>query len=133
MRKVKSLIREFPETVDASGTRQRRMREGQDAESPVDGIVVDSTDKQTPHTHPFLVGIRVVNAQYISLEGKFQSANKFVTVIGKHLAASIRCLNLCLHIGHKGTIFPRHFGVVVFHSHIIIFPQIRNPLKVSER
>ena len=29
--------------------------------------------------------------------------------------------NLCLHIGHKGTIFPRHFGVIVFHTHIIIY------------
>ena len=30
-------------------------------------------------------------------------------------------VNLCLHIGHKGTIFPRHFGVIVFHTHIIIY------------
>ena len=64
---------------------------------------------------------RLIFANFTFCIGKFQSANKFVTVIGKHFAASIRSLNLCLHIGHKGTLFPRHFGVIVFHTHIIIY------------
>lgn len=75
---------------------------------------------------------RLIFANFTFCIGKFQSANKFVTVIGKHFAASIRSFNLRLHIGHKGTIFPRYFGVIVFHSHIIIyliFPIIAQRIK----
>ena len=79
--------------------------DGQDAESLVDGIVVGSTDKQIPHTHPPLVGIRVLYPHDISLIGELQTADKLVTVIGQYLAARVCGFYFRFHNCCKVTIF----------------------------
>jgi hypothetical protein len=68
--------------------------DGQYSEPLVNGIVVGGTDKHATNARTLIEGIGMVNTHDVAVKRELQSANKFLTIIGKHLAASIRCLNL---------------------------------------
>ena len=93
--------------------------DGQYSEPLVNGIVVGGTDKHATNARTLIEGIGMVNTHDVAVKRELQSANKFLTIIGKHLAASIRSLNLCLHIGRKGTTFLGKFSCVSLHNIII--------------
>ena len=71
--------------------------DGQYSEPLVNGIVVGGTDKHTANAHSLFEGIGVVNAHDVPVKREFQSAYKFLTIIGKHLAANIRSLYFRFH------------------------------------
>ena len=63
--------------------------DGQYSEPLVNGIVVGGTDKHATNARTLIEGIGMVNTHDVAVKRELQSANKFLTIIGKY-----RCITL---------------------------------------